>query len=56
MLWWDHGMNGWGYAGMAIGMALFWTLIVASPGERGVNRSTNSDSPLFGPSRATVRA
>jgi putative membrane protein len=26
-MWWDHGMNGWGYAGMAIGMVLFWTLI-----------------------------
>lgn len=28
-MWWDHGMNGWGYAAMAIGMVLFWTLIAA---------------------------
>lgn len=27
-MWWDHGMGGWGYAGMAFGMVLFWTLIV----------------------------
>ena len=27
-MWWDHGMDGWGYAGMAVGMVLFWTLIV----------------------------
>ena len=27
-MWWGHGMSGWGYAGMAIGMVLFWTLIV----------------------------
>lgn len=27
-MWWDHGMGGWGYAGMAVGMVLFWTLIV----------------------------
>ncbi len=27
-MWWDHGMSGWGYAGMAAGMVLFWTLIV----------------------------
>lgn len=28
MLWYDHDMSGWGYAGMVIGMILFWTLIV----------------------------
>jgi putative membrane protein len=27
-MWWDHGMSGWWYAGMAVGMVLFWTLIV----------------------------
>ena len=32
-MWWDHGMGGWGSAGMAVGMVffgmvLFWTLIV----------------------------
>ena len=29
MFWYDHGMSGWGYAGMAIGMVLFWALLVA---------------------------
>lgn len=28
MFWPDHDMSGWGYAGMAIGMVLFWVLIV----------------------------
>lgn len=28
MYWFDHDM-GWGYAGMGIGMVLFWALLVA---------------------------
>jgi putative membrane protein len=28
MFWSDHDMSGWGYAGMVIGMALFWALII----------------------------
>ena len=28
MGWSDHYMNGWGYAGMAVGMVLFWALII----------------------------
>lgn len=28
MFWTDHDMSGWGYAGMAIGMVLFWVLII----------------------------
>jgi putative membrane protein len=28
MFWYDHGMSGWGYAGMAIGMVLFWVLVI----------------------------
>jgi putative membrane protein len=28
MFWYDHGMSGWGYAGMAIGMVLFWILVI----------------------------
>ncbi len=28
MFWYDHGMTGWGYAGMAIGMVLFWALVI----------------------------
>jgi putative membrane protein len=27
MFWSDHDMSGWGYAGMVIGMVLFWALI-----------------------------
>lgn len=29
MFWYDHDMGGWGYAGMGIGMVLFWALIIA---------------------------
>lgn len=28
MFWYDHGMSGWGYAGMAVGMVLFWILVI----------------------------
>jgi putative membrane protein len=28
MFWYDHDMGGWGYAGMAIGMVLFWALVI----------------------------
>jgi putative membrane protein len=28
MFWYDHDMSGWRYAGMAIGMILFWILII----------------------------
>ncbi len=28
MFWSDHDMSGWGYAGMAIGMVLFWVFII----------------------------
>ena len=28
MFWTDHDMSGWGYAGMTIGMVLFWALII----------------------------
>ncbi len=29
MRWYDHDMNGWGFAGMGVGMLLFWALIIA---------------------------
>jgi putative membrane protein len=29
MVWYDHNMGWWGYAGMGIGMVLFWALIIA---------------------------
>ena len=28
MFWYDHDMGWWGYAGMGVGMALFWGLII----------------------------
>ncbi|MGZ8801551.1 MAG: SHOCT domain-containing protein [Mycobacterium sp.] len=28
MYWYDHDMTGWGYAGMVIGMILFWILLI----------------------------
>jgi putative membrane protein len=28
MFWSNHDMSGWGYAGMIIGMVLFWALII----------------------------
>jgi putative membrane protein len=29
MFWYDHDMGWWGYAGMGIGMVLFWALVAA---------------------------
>lgn len=29
MFWSDHDMSGWAYAGMVIGMVLFWVLVIA---------------------------
>ena len=29
MFWYDHDMGWWGYAGMGIGMMLFWGLLIA---------------------------
>ena len=28
MFWSGHDMSGWGYAGMAVGMVLFWVLMI----------------------------
>jgi len=28
MFWYDHDMGWWGYAGMGIGMVLFWVLVI----------------------------
>ncbi|MBB3604477.1 putative membrane protein [Mycolicibacterium sp. BK556] len=28
MFWSVHDMSGWGYAGMAVGMVLFWILVI----------------------------
>jgi putative membrane protein len=29
MLWYGHDVSGWGYAGMAVGMVVFWGLVAA---------------------------
>ena len=29
MYWYDHNMGWWGWAGMGIGMVLFWALLIA---------------------------
>jgi len=29
MFWYDHNMGGWGWAGMGVGMVLFWALLIA---------------------------
>jgi putative membrane protein len=28
MFWYDHNVGWWGYAGMGIGMVLFWALLI----------------------------
>jgi putative membrane protein len=43
MFWYDHDMSGWGYAGMAIGMVLFWILIIV--GIIALIRFTTNASP-----------
>ena len=47
MFWSDHDMSGWGYAGMVIGMVLFWALIIV--GIIALIRYTAS-APKAGPS------
>ena len=29
MMFWNHNMGGWGWAGMGVGMVLFWGLLIA---------------------------
>ena len=47
MFWHDHDMGWWGYAGMGIGMLLFWTLIVVGIVAliRFSFRAANDDNP-----------
>jgi putative membrane protein len=30
VFWFDHGMDGWGWFAMSVGMMLFWALVVAA--------------------------
>ncbi len=53
MFWYDHNMGWWGYAGMAIGMTLFWALLIVgivvlirfSVGDRQPSSSRPTPSP-----------
>lgn len=29
MFWYDHGVSGWGWFGMSLGMLVFWGLVIA---------------------------
>ena len=48
MYWYDHNMGWWGWAGMGIGMVLFWALLIAgivalvvyTKGDRQVRQDT----------------
>jgi len=42
MFWGDHDMGWWGYAGMGVGMVLFWGLIIV--GIIALVRSTTGSS------------
>ncbi|OKH85249.1 hypothetical protein EB75_26490 [Mycobacterium sp. ST-F2] len=55
MFWYGHDMGGWGYAAMAIGMFLFWALVVASliALVRGVGGGQRTGCP--GPAEADAR-
>ncbi len=43
MFWYDHNMGWWGYAGMGIGMVLFWALLIV--GIVALVRYTATDRP-----------
>jgi putative membrane protein len=53
MFWYGNNMSGWGYAGMGIGMVLFWVLIIVgivalirfSAGAPKDTRAPRADSP-----------
>jgi len=55
MFWNDHDMGWWGYAGMSVGMILFWALIVAGivalvmyvAGERRNQRAAQSPDQIL---------
>jgi putative membrane protein len=53
MFWYDHDMGWWGYAGMGIGMVLFWALLIAGivalivfvTGDRPTRQGPPPDAP-----------
>ncbi|MBX7450781.1 SHOCT domain-containing protein [Mycolicibacterium sp. 3033] len=52
MFWYNTDVNGWGYAGMAVGMVLFWALVIGgivmlirlATGDRAVGGTTPPDT------------
>ena len=52
MFWYDHDMGWWGYAGMGIGMVLFWALLIAGivalfvfvTGDRSTRRGSSPEA------------
>ena len=60
MMWIDHDVSGWGYAGMTISMVIFWGLVIAGivvlvrylarseqpPGGRPVDRPPSPEQVL----------
>jgi putative membrane protein len=57
MLWYDHGMSGWGWALMTISMVVFWALVIGlgvllfRALSRGPERAGSIDSPSASTSR-----
>jgi putative membrane protein len=46
MYWYDHGMNGWGFAMMTLNMLLFWGVLVG--GAYLLYRWLRRDEPFSG--------
>lgn len=53
MYWYDgHGINGWGWALMSIGMVLFWVLVITGVGrDDRARRDTHHCRPGCPPGR-----
>ncbi|MCW1958333.1 MAG: SHOCT domain-containing protein [Mycobacterium sp.] len=62
MVWSDHNMSGWGYAGMTVGMVLFWILVVVGiialtrTGSGAARRGTGTPVVSAGPSPEQILA
>lgn len=48
MFWYDHDMGWWGYAGMGVGMVLFWALLILGIVAL-VRLSTRDENPRSSP-------
>lgn len=60
MIWYDHDMGWWGYAGMGIGMVLFWALVISGIVALVIfvsgDRTTRQDPPADAPSAERILA